>query len=511
MLRSLLGLSRSPSTAKANDRLQERLARAMAQKNSSVRTGSPASSVGTPSRAATPALGGDNPRLSFESAAGQFGSPLKETPPKFEDTRAPSPLVTDEQEDQDPSKQAQKHDLEPPISFAAPPESIESSQGSSPVRGSLESTRGGASDLEKQTPDITVNGSSFPEPMDNSQYEAAMEQLRTEHEAAELRWQEELHDYVERLDALQSKLQYLTREAAESAKQAGSGAGSGSLEKKISEKDLQIALLMEEGQKLSKTELKHMTTIKKLRSQTVAAEKSTAEMKARADKAERGLANSQEKLKRAEAAEKRISEKSNQLTKVERDFDALSADRNTLSITISDLNAQLARVTARAEAAEAKAQNDTSEQEKRQIIELKDDLTSAKVEREISEEKLRREIRDLKEGVEREKERGRIQEIELRGEQSVLESKLETMRVRAEEVSSGATGDAQAKLLRQIETLQTQYSVASENWQGIEGSLLSRLANVEKERDDIAKREGDLRKKTRDAVCNLTSLLATFN
>lgn len=468
----------------------------MAQKNSSVRTGSPASSVGTPSRAATPALGGDNPRLSFESAAGQFGSPLKETPPKFEDTRAPSPLVTDEQEDQDPSKQTQKHDLEPPISFAAPPESIESSQGSSPVR---------------ETPDITVNGSSFPEPMDNSQYEAAMEQLRTEHEAAELRWQEELHDYVERLDALQSKLQYLTREAAESAKQAVSGAGSGSLEKKISEKDLQIALLMEEGQKLSKTELKHMTTIKKLRSQTVATEKSMAEMKARADKAERDLANSQEKLKRAEAAEKRISEKSNQLTKVERDFDALSADRNTLSITISDLNAQLTRVTARAEAAETKAQNDTSEQEKRQIIELKDDLTSAKVEREISEEKLRREIRDLKEGVEREKERGRIQEIELRGEQSVLESKLETMRVRAEEVSSGATGDAQAKLLRQIETLQTQYSVASENWQGIEGSLLSRLANVEKERDDIAKREGDLRKKTREAVCNLTSLLATFN
>lgn len=58
----------------------------------------------------------------------------------------------------------------------------------------------------------------------------------------------------------------------------------------------------------------------------------------------------------------------------------------------------------------------------------------------------------------------------------------------------------QAKLLRQIETLQTQYAVASENWQGIEGSLIARIAAVEKERDDIAKREADVRRKAREAV-----------
>ena len=58
----------------------------------------------------------------------------------------------------------------------------------------------------------------------------------------------------------------------------------------------------------------------------------------------------------------------------------------------------------------------------------------------------------------------------------------------------------QAKLLRQIETLQTQYAVANENWQGIEGSLIARIAAVEKERDDIAKREADVRRKAREAV-----------
>lgn len=134
------------------------------------------------------------------------------------------------------------------------------------------------------------------------------------------------------------------------------------------------------------------------------------------------------------------------------------------------------------------------------MAELKEELANARIEREISEEKLRREIKELKEGIEREKERARVLEAELKGEQSILESKMESLRSRAEEVSSSAAGDAQAKLLRQIETLQTQYAVASENWQALEGSLLSRLANVEKERDEIARREGDLRRKARELV-----------
>lgn len=60
------------------------------------------------------------------------------------------------------------------------------------------------------------------------------------------------------------------------------------------------------------------------------------------------------------------------------------------------------------------------------------------------------------------------------------------------------TGDSQAKLLRQIETLQTQYSLASENWHGIETSLTSRIAALEKDRDETAKRESDIRRKARD-------------
>jgi hypothetical protein len=81
-----------------------------------------------------------------------------------------------------------------------------------------------------------------------------------------------------------------------------------------------------------------------------------------------------------------------------------------------------------------------------------------------------------------------------------MESQLEILRARVEEASSGASGDAQAKLLRQVETLQTQYAVASENWQSMESNLLARVASLEKERDEIAKKESDVRRKAREMV-----------
>lgn len=77
---------------------------------------------------------------------------------------------------------------------------------------------------------------------------------------------------------------------------------------------------------------------------------------------------------------------------------------------------------------------------------------------------------------------------------------MEALRARAEEVTMGATGDAQAKLFRQIERLQTQYAVSSENWQRIEESLMARVTNLEKERDEFSRKEQDLRHKAREFV-----------
>ena len=77
---------------------------------------------------------------------------------------------------------------------------------------------------------------------------------------------------------------------------------------------------------------------------------------------------------------------------------------------------------------------------------------------------------------------------------------MEVLRSREEESSTSATSSAQAKLLRQIEMLQTQHTIASQNWQRIEGSLQHRNENLEKEKNDLTKKWEEEKKKVKDTV-----------
>ncbi|KAF4160272.1 hypothetical protein CNMCM6936_004013 [Aspergillus lentulus] len=492
-------VSRSSSNARKNDRLQERLARAMAKSNAAGN----GVSQSPPGRVSSPASSlpsnGTRSSLDIESSIISTTGTAEERPDSpFVREAGSLELSADSRTSHDSgavsrnSKELTAPHIDEIVStegsIAEPQPSQELGTAEQHETGDLESPRV-SQDMKQAAKDTAL---------DTNNDNPVIAQLQAEHKAAETRWQEELHLYIERIDALQSKLKYLAKEAAESARKAAATAGPGSVEKQLREKDEKIALLFEEGQKLSKSEMDHRTAIKKLRQQLADNSKIQVETKKRTEKLERDLANFEARAKRAEAAEKRASESLSSQAKVARDLEAVTNERNALSQTVQEMKAQLARAVARAEAPEAKAASDALEKEKQRTTQLEEELASVKIEREINEEKLRREVADLKEGIEQEKEKARILEAELKGEQSVLESKMEALRSKAEEASSGSTGETQAKLLRQIETLQTQYAVASENWQTLEGSLLSRLANVEKERDDVARREGEMRRKMRE-------------
>lgn len=324
---------------------------------------------------------------------------------------------------------------------------------------------------------------------------------RTEMENLELQRQEEIHGYIERIDALQAKLQYLSRESAESARKAASTAPPNSIEKKMADKDQQIALLLEEGQKLSKTELKHMTVIKNLRSKASDNDKEATEAKKKAERLDSEKKSLADRLKRAEAAEKLSNQRQKMLTQAQKDIETLTTERNAKNTAITELKAQLADSISQTKANEIKATNDLLEREKKRVTDLESDLSSVKIEKELAAGRAKLLMDELRSKHQREIERARVTEVEMRAELQLLESRLEVMRTRAEEVSTGATGDAQAKLLRQIETLQTQYAVATENWQGIEASLTSRATSLEKERDEALKREAEVRRKAREIVC----------
>ncbi|KAJ8606981.1 hypothetical protein MRB53_040578 [Persea americana] len=119
--------------------------------------------------------------------------------------------------------------------------------------------------------------------------------------------------HLERIDALQAKLQYLAKETVAAARQANASVKSGTPEAKLAEKDEQIALLMEEGQQLSKTELRHLQTIKKLRAKGLDDEKVLLEMRKKLDKAERSEMEQKHKVRRAEVSERAALDRCKQI------------------------------------------------------------------------------------------------------------------------------------------------------------------------------------------------------
>jgi len=58
-------------------------------------------------------------------------------------------------------------------------------------------------------------------------------------------------------------------------------------------------------------------------------------------------------------------------------------------------------------------------------------------------------------------------------------------------------------MLRQIEMLQTQHTIANQNWQRIEGSLQLRVDGLEKERMDVTRRLEEEKKKVKEMVLPL--------
>ncbi|KAI5839968.1 TATA element modulatory factor 1 TATA binding-domain-containing protein [Morchella snyderi] len=294
------------------------------------------------------------------------------------------------------------------------------------------------------------------------------------------------------------KARVMVKRAPTPALAAGAGGSAAAAEKKLTEAQEKIALLLEEGEKLSRGELKLRNTIKELRIKTQEEERLTGEARKRAERSEKDAAEAKEKLKRAAEDAKRDKERLKGVAKLERELQNLKNEKEALLAAMQELKARVEEGNRRADEAESKVQTEALGAERKRSAELAVELARVRGEAAGMEEALTVEVADLKSKIARDTERARSVEQELKAEQAVMERKMEALRARAEEVSSGASGDAHAKLLRQVETLQTQYAIASENWQGIEGSMLGRIAGLEKERDELTKREADVRRKARD-------------
>ncbi|KAI0404958.1 hypothetical protein F4802DRAFT_207330 [Xylaria palmicola] len=470
--------SATPSKS-ANDRLQERLARAVASRNaaSSTRqsteaasaTSSPRPSSDLPAQPPVSTTQAASPRASLSVEEAATPSPDAGL---IESHAVTSTLAADNQSPAVPSPRSslQLESVQTEVGIKQEP-------------------------LSNNEAQPAVDDSAVPSIYKDrvTHLEKTLEEVQTQH-------QEELHSYIERVDALQSKLQYLAGEASENARTAAASAPPGSLDKKIAGKDDQIAQLMLEGQKLAATEQKHRSIIKKMRTQLVANEKELNEHKVWRQNAEREMAHLRRQIDGSNNLEKANEETYELLSQSKREIDRLEVENEKKDRLIGDLKGQLQEESEKAKLLAARTDDHQREAGQKRVRELEDAVASLEVEKGLAADRAKLQIAEAREKAERASERARAIELELKGEVQILESKLETVRARAEEASSGAVGDAQVKLLRQIETLQTQYSVASENWQGMEASLEAKAASLEKERDEALRRESEMRRKAREVA-----------
>ncbi|PKS07853.1 hypothetical protein jhhlp_006461 [Lomentospora prolificans] len=303
----------------------------------------------------------------------------------------------------------------------------------------------------------------------------------------------EQHEHVERADALESKLKFLAREITESARKSAAAAPAGSVEQQLAERDEKIGLLMTEGQSLATTEQKHRSIIKKLRAQVMESDKAITKLKTDNDR----LMSELELLKTSEFRHDEL-QAALQALRIEHEVSQkeLARFREDLSSkdeTINRLKCEIERTTQLLDNASSGSSDRALDEARLRIAELEATLITQGAEQKLALNKAYAEVAEFRQRV----EASQSQYLQANAEVEILENKLEAMRIIVEETSN-SSGGSQAKLLRQIETLQSQHAVANENWQGIQASLLTKITALEKERDEMSYREMELRKKAKD-------------
>ncbi|WZH39540.1 TATA element modulatory factor 1 TATA binding-domain-containing protein [Fusarium acuminatum] len=487
----------APKPNRANDRLQARLAKAIASRTSQ---SSPRSSIDT----ARGSVDKERPSSTEPVITRQSTDTPELKPAESESsTEVPTPVIeppsppaqeqntqSEEAEDKEKSDKDLRRDIPTPI-IVEPASDVEPQDA--PTQE--------VTDKSEAQPAPTNDEPDISKPMETQKaVNVPTESLQKDQDTnqADKARLEEVQEYIEQIDSLQAKLQFLSKNAADAAKQAANSADAGSVERKLAEKDEKIALLMEEGQKLSTSEQKFRTTIRKLRSQIAENERQAYELKKDKEKAAAEAEALRSRINSKEEQERRNEEVRKASAALQKEIDVLKKDKTAKDEAYRRLEQQSKAKAEQAQTAHTEALTRALDTEKKRQKELDNTIATLRSEKEALVEKLRLTEVEWQEKLDRAVERGRNVEEELKLELRAAEGKLEAMRVAAEEASAGSGGDI--KLIRHIETLQSQYASASENWQGIETSLLTKAANLEKERDEAQRRESEMRKKARDSA-----------
>ena len=277
-------------------------------------------------------------------------------------------------------------------------------------------------------------------------------------------------------------------------------------ERRLAEKDEKINLLMQEGIALSKTELKNMNTIKKLRLACTDHEKTITDLKNKISRLEREIKEQKESLKRYSENERAINEKLKTLSKLQSNLVSLRQERDGAVHSVEALHQEVKILKGKLDEGILEAQTEALEKEKAAHASTKTMFEKMKDGFFLQVSTLEEESKSAKLALEKEKTSFLSQILQARNEISSLESKVELLRVQLEESASAKSDETQAKQLRQIERLHAQHSQALEEWQQMEKLMESRIDGIEKEREWLVDRQ----KKDQEQIQSLQKRVVVF-
>jgi hypothetical protein len=350
--------SRPPSRSRANDRLQARLAKAVARNSESPKPSSNTSSGLATPQAPSPALQPSKPRASVDSQ-------------------------------RDPALDIVGQDV----------------------------PDGNVKDDQQSIGEATSTGDVPPAEVEIDRPTPGAESQRDEEQSETL-------EYLERIDGLHAKIAYLSSQLSENAGAEASKAPDSSPEKKIAEQNEKIAQLLQEGEKLSRNEVRHREALKKLRSRLTEEEKKSADLRTRLEKAEADVRDLREFGRVADAKEKTLNDKISGLLVSQRALDAAVSERDSLSEEVRTLRKRLDESEQRAQEADKKGLASKVEEQKKIIANLEEELSNSRIEKRLVEDRVKSEMTDIKQIYNKDLEKCRLTEKELKSEVQVRDLKL---------------------------------------------------------------------------------------
>ena len=348
-----------------------------------------------------------------------------------------------------------------------------------------------------------------------------IEQLERAHQEESADLQQVTTEFTERLAEMERRYQKKCRECDQQRQDLAAGADHSSdsrahYEKMLKEKDESIEGLMAEGQKLSKQQLQHSNTIKKLRSKEKELEQTMSGLRRETTETRKALEKTQEDLRVMGEKEQKyqdslmkvnaVAEKqSKELTLIKSSLEDEEEKVRGLQSALDNAYKELASLQKEKASNQSAAQEAALEAEVQARRELKQELEKCKSDSLTQQEALLLQISDLRSSMTRSEQLASRREDHLKQEISDLHSRIQEAEGHSQDLTNSVSG-ATRPLLRQIENLQSSHSAQLVTWEKLERNLTERLTDAQNQLAEVTEHDRMMSERVSELQTRLSTL-----